>query len=189
MLPQRGGEEAEIMQQSVPILVTSSAGRRRARSRQGRIHGLSLLEILIALAILSLSAVFLIDYRSKAVAPATAALRAHLIQARFEAIRRDQPVAVVFDHLQGEFLTRLDASQSGAICSDGEVLARLSLQEFRGVRVGDLPTPGLVWLPSGLGRTCQGGGVFNQTISLSDGRREGRVIVSRAGRVRSEVGR
>lgn len=164
-------------------------GFRTATSGLGIDYGFSLLEVLIALAILALSTAYLFGLRFSAVAPATAALRAHLIQARFEAIRRDQPVAVVFDHLQGEFLTRLDASQSGAICSDGEVLARLSLQEFRGVRVGDLPTPGLVWLPSGLGRTCQGGGVFNQTISLSDGRREGRVIVSRAGRVRSEVGR
>ena len=72
------------------------------------------------------------------------------------------------------------------LCSGGQVLRSLDLSEYRGVTLGP-PGNGLVWLPTGYGRTCLGGGAFNQTITLMRGGLEARIFVSRAGRLRTEV--
>ena len=118
---------------------------------------------------------------------AVAALRSQIAAARFEAIQRNVPVAIVVKDMQDSFLT-LASSGVGPVCEEGAEVARLDLGEFPGVEVESVPPGGLVWLPSGSGRTCSGSGAFNQTIVLSEGKRTGRVIVSRAGRIRSELG-
>lgn len=144
----------------------------------------------MVLALTGLFTVWALQARPSRVAAAAVALRTQLMQARFVAIERNTPVAVVFRDHETAFVTLAAGDLSIAeACEAGEELARLQLSEFQGVRVTSVPAKGVVWLPSGSGRTCSGGGAFNQTIALSDNVRPARIIVSRAGRVRSEVGR
>ena len=149
----------------------------------------TLLELLIVLGLLAFLAGWAYTARPSHVGRAAAALRSQVVQARFAAAARNEPVAVVHDPAGRSFVTRA----TGGIalpdgCSLGEELFRLRLDEFPRVGVAEVPGKGIVWLPNGSGRTCDGGGAFNQTIGLADPVREARVIISRAGRVRSEVG-
>lgn len=118
---------------------------------------------------------------------AIVALRSMVAQARFEAIERSVPVAVVYRPGVKAFVTLAGESGSFTVCEAGAEVSRLVLSEFPGVEVERVPSGGLVWLPSGSGRTCSGSGAFNQTITLSERDRDARLIVSRAGRIRSEV--
>lgn len=162
------------------------SGRTRVRSTKNAGH--TLLELIIALGLVGLFGVWALQARPSRVASAAVALRTQFLQARFAAIERNTPVAVLF---RGDAFVTLAGNGAGAAdaCEAGDQLARLSLADYPGVRVTKVPAKGLVWLPSGSGRTCSGGGAFNQTIRLADSVREARVIVSRAGRVRSEVQR
>jgi Tfp pilus assembly protein FimT len=152
--------------------------------------GHTLLELLMVLGLLGMFTAWAMHARPSRVGAAAVALRTQLLQARFAAVERNAPVAVVYREEERSFvalaageLTLEDA------CLTGEELTRVNLRDFRGVTVESLPSKGIVWLPSGTGRTCGGGGAFNQTIGLADSVREARVVISRAGRVRSEVGR
>lgn len=149
--------------------------------------GVSLLELVTVIAILAVCAGLAAWLWPSPLGPATAALRGLVLQGRLEAVARGEGVAVVYDAPQREYrlLHRPEAAGIADACSGGTILARLPLTDYRGVAAGTHAA--FVWLPTGLGRTCAGGGVFNQTLVLSRGRLEGRVIVSRAGRVRSEV--
>lgn len=162
--------------------------RRRPGSSTGGAAGYTLIELLIVLAILGLVSAWLLHGRNSRVPAAVVALRTQLLQARFEAIERNAPVAVVYSANEATFRVRLVGElgfEEG--CRAGTELGTLRLADFPGVEVRQVPSKGLVWLPSGSGRTCSGSGAFNQTISLADSTREARVIVSRAGRVRSEL--
>jgi Tfp pilus assembly protein FimT len=152
--------------------------------------GHTLLELLVVLGLMGLFTAWVVHARPSRVALAAVALRTQLLQARYAAIERNEPVAVVYRDEERAFLSLAGGELDlAAACESGEEIARLPLSEFPRVRVTKVPTNGVVWLPSGTGRTCTGGGAFNQTIALADPVREARVIVSRAGRVRSEVGR
>lgn len=157
-------------------------------ARRLRCDGYTLLELLLVLALLGLFTTWAVHARPSRVGAAVVSLRTQVLQARFEAIERNSPVAVIYRAEEGSFLTLAGDFTIAEVCGDGVELARLRISEFAGVRVTNAPASGLVWLPSGTGRTCTGAGAFNQTISLVDSVREGRVIISRAGRVRSEVG-
>lgn len=167
-----------------------SARRCTTEPTRVRTAGYSLLELLLVLGLLGLFTAWALSARPSQVAAAVVALRTQVLQARFAAIERNQPVAVLYRDAEESFVTLVaDSAAIEDACLGGEELTRLRLQDFRGVGVKSAPAKGLVWLPSGTGRTCSGGGAFNQTIALADSVREGRVVVSRAGRVRSEVGR
>lgn len=160
----------------------------RIRVGPANATGHTLLELLVALALVGLFGVWALQARPSRVAAAATALRNQFLQARYAAIERNAPVAVLF---RDDAFVTLASSDGGVAeaCEAGEQLARLPLVDYPGVRVTSIPSKGLVWLPSGSGRTCSGGGAFNQTIALTDPVREARVVVSRAGRVRSEVER
>ena len=149
--------------------------------------GYTLVELLIVLALAGLFTTMYVGSRPGRLGGAVAALRSQVAAARFEAIQRNVPVAVVLRGAQDSFVT-LASTGFGSVCEEGVEVAQLDLGEFPGVEAESVPPGGLVWLPSGSGRTCGGSGAFNQTIVLSEGKRTGRVIVSRAGRIRSELG-
>jgi prepilin-type N-terminal cleavage/methylation domain-containing protein len=152
--------------------------------------GYTLLELLVVLGLMGMFTAWALHARPSRVALAAVALRTQLLQARYAAIERNEPVAVVYRDAEQTFLS-LAAGELGLpeACESGKEIARLRLREFPRVRATKVPPNGVVWLPSGTGRTCTGSGAFNQTIALADPVREARVIVSRAGRVRSEVAR
>lgn len=154
-----------------------------------RPRGITLPELLIVLAVLAGSALVAAVSWPSPLGPASHALRSFISQARLEAVARNEPIAVVYDAVSNQYLQRRSIGESylpAELCSSGEVIRTLDLREYRGVTLG-APGNGLIWLPTGYGRTCLGGGAFNQTISLIRGKLEARIFVSRAGRLRTEV--
>lgn len=151
--------------------------------------GFTIPELLVAISILiALAAVIALRWPSP-LGPASNALRTFISQARLEAVARNEPVAVIYDTSAGQYQQRHKPAGSysaSELCSSGQVLRSLDLSEYRGVSLGP-PGNGLIWLPTGYGRTCLGGGAFNQTITLMRGGLEARIFVSRAGRLRTEV--
>lgn len=142
----------------------------------------------MAITILAVLAGWGFQQRPSRVSAAAGAVRNQVMQARFRAISTAEPVAVVYRPLERAFETvDIGRSSLAAGCEQGEVVHTVELDEFPRVRAVSVPDKGIVWLPNGTGRTCGGSGAFNQTITLEDDRREARIIVSRAGRVRSEV--
>lgn len=114
---------------------------------------------------------------------AARSLRATLLWARTEAMWRGEAVSV----------TELDGGAGltvrmapGAECAAGPELAAARLGEHPGVRLAAGLPRGVVWLPSGSGRSCNGGGVISATILVADQRSEVAVVVSSLGRVRLE---
>lgn len=150
-------------------------------------RGFTLIELLVALAVLAiLTSVGLAVTRPSHSARAAQAVRTAILWARTEAIWRGVPVSVTEVAGQGGFAVRL-AANPAAPCSGGAALTQVALAEFPGVRlVAGLPR-GLVWLPSGSGRTCSLGGVISSTIELTDARASARVVVSALGRARLEA--
>lgn len=113
-------------------------------------------------------------------------LKAMIQQARYEAIKRNIPVAVVWSNETQTFTTRLNATDPALnqACSGTTVLNTKRLVDYRNMSVQDAFTQnGLVWLPSGLGAQC-GGGLMADGTTLTDGRVTYRLTVSAAGRVR-----
>src|SRR5690606_11527963 len=88
-------------------------------------------------------------------------VKAQLEQARYEAIKRNAPVAVVLDRSTGVFRTRLDPNDPrvGAACVGSLVLQERGAEEYRNVRIDEALSNwngAVVWLPSGQGRICSG---------------------------------
>jgi prepilin-type N-terminal cleavage/methylation domain-containing protein len=151
--------------------------------------GFTLVELLIAIAIIAIlsalgaSRIFAPDARLFA-----NDLRGTLEQARYEAVRRHAPVAVTWNG--AAFLTRAQATTSvtaldTTICTTGTVIRTKAIADYRGISVtGGLTTNGIVWMPSGLVRTCTGADVTAVVATVvGDGRSTLTVNVFPAGAV------
>lgn len=154
-----------------------------------RTSGVTLPELLTVLLLAGMIVLIIVRWPSP-LGPASSAVRNFINQARLEAVALEKPVAVTFDAGAETYRMRL-AGDTGSwlpseLCGSAPVTRSLELRTWRRVR-HVTPARGLIWLPNGHGRTCGGGGAFNQTIRLSAGRREARIIISRAGRIRTEV--
>lgn len=149
--------------------------------------GFTLLEMLVVLGIMGI----LMGIGVAALRPPSAYLfandlKAMIQQARFEAIKRNVPVAVVWSSTNQTFTTRWNETNSAVnqACSGSAVLNTKRLSDYRSVSVASaLTQSGLVWLPSGMGTQC-GGGLMSNSTSLTDGRTTYNVTISSAGRVR-----
>lgn len=110
-------------------------------------------------------------------------VRAQIQQARYEAIKRNVPVAVVYDPALERFETRLDpaATSYDDACQASATPTVKAVSDYRNVQVTSPATFGVVWLPSGLGRGCTGMTLAN--ISITDGRTSRTVTISTAGSV------
>jgi prepilin-type N-terminal cleavage/methylation domain-containing protein len=163
-----------------------------ARSAAGAANsaGFSLLELLVVLACLAVAAMLVLGQQPPRLQAAAGALRSLLIQGRLEAVSRGTPVAITFDNAEREYQLRPAAAAGplAQLCASAAAsTSTLRLDDYRGVsQAGTFKD--MIWLPTGTGRDCQGAGVYTQTVRLQQGMREARVIVSRAGRVRSETG-
>ena len=150
-------------------------------------HGLTVIEMLIAVAIAGiLLAIGVVNLQAPAARLFANDLKAQLEQARFEAIKRNAPVAVVWDAAGDRFVTRLDPDTAtvAAACVGSDVLQVRRPNEYRNVAVNVMGwSGGVVWLPSGQGRTCAGAPAIGGDISITDGRTTRVVRVSVGGRV------
>ena len=89
-------------------------------SRRLGIEGYTLLELLLVLALLGLFTGWAVHSRPSRVGAAVVALRTQVLQARFEAIERNRPVAVVYRAEEGSFLTLSGDVTISEVCSAGE---------------------------------------------------------------------
>ena len=113
-------------------------------------------------------------------------MRTAILWARTEAMWGGVAVSVT-EATSGQGVVVRTAPDPANPCAAGTVLTRVLLAEFPGVRLEAGLPRGLVWLPSGSGRSCAGGGVISGTMVLADGRASVRLIISALGRVRLEA--
>lgn len=156
-------------------------------------HGFSILEligviaivgILVALAAPRLSSVPAANLYANSVA-------SQLQQARFEAIKRNRPVAVVWDSAQQAVVTRANQSSNDIDCdlsSVDEVIVTTRTSEYGALSVapnGFGGSDGIVWLPTGLSQSCSSG-LPTGNIVITGRNASYKIVVSGASRVRVE---
>lgn len=158
-----------------------------------RIHaGFTLLEMLIVLGIMGiLFALGIPMLRPPSAYLFASDLKAMIQQARYEAIKRNTPVAIVWDSANQTYTTRLDATNTAfantnSACTSGTVINTKQLKDYRNISIStNMLGNGIIWLPTGLARSCSSG-AGNSTTSVGDGRQTYNVITSTSGRVRLE---
>lgn len=156
--------------------------------RNPRQLGLTLVEVLVCMAIIgSLAGIGFSFARPANDQRAATALKALLLWSRSEAMWQGSTVAVIELPLGAGFQVRRLARGSSD-CGSGQVIGTLLLAEHAGVRLaaGFGARQGLLWLATGSGRSCDGGGVISASITLQSLSSSSRVIVSSLGRVRVE---
>lgn len=159
---------------------------RGVRAEPGRASGITMLELLVALGILGmvLTAGW-VAARPHGAWHAARAARAFLLWGRLEAIWSGRQVAVVAADRAG-LVARSGGAQATEACGAAQVRS-LRFGDFGRVTVVRSLRTGIVWLPGGGARACDGGGVISGTLVLADGARHVRVVVSSLGRVRLEA--
>lgn len=154
--------------------------------------GFTLLEMLIVIGVMgTLMAVGIPMLRPPSAYLFANDLKAMILQARYEAIKRNTPVAVVWNSASQSYTTRLDATNTAfanttSACTSSTVLSTKQLSDYRNISVStNMPGNGIIWLPTGLARSCTTG-VGNSTTTVDDGRQTYKVITSAGGRIRLE---
>ena len=135
--------------------------------------GFSLIEILIVLAIvgvlLGLSSVI---FRPPSVRVFANDLSHQIQQGRFEALKRNRPVSVIYNGTS--FETRWDSSSPTvtAACSGDTVVQTKRFEDYPQLSVTPdfVSGEGIVWLPSGQARSCSNTTFQAQNVVLSNGR-------------------
>lgn len=149
-------------------------------------NGFTMIELLIAVAILGIllgiAAAFI---RTPTARVLSNDLRAMISQARFEAIKRNVPVAVVWDSSRRTFSTRVD--HDGLLqCDENvtQILRTLELDSYQRANVSvNMPGNGVVWLPNTRLRTCSGQSLSQASIDVSDSRNSVQLRISSSGQV------
>ncbi len=158
-----------------------------------RRHGFTMLEMLVVIAILAiLLAIVAIRTPARGAVPYANDIRAALQQGRFEAIKRNRPVAVVWNATEESWQTVFNPVSDNDPCNGGTLLSSTDSGQYPGVAVApgfpDLGAPaignGVVWLPTGQARACDFNPLPLETVAIvSDRDVEREVAVSIAGRV------
>lgn len=136
-------------------------------------RGFSTIELLIAMAVLgTLLAMTYPLLRPPEARLMANELKAMLQQARYESIKRNQPVAFVWISEDESFQTRYNsaADTATAACTGDATISTKALTEYRDVSVTvNIPTNGIVWLPTGQGRSCTGGPMVTSDVVVESG--------------------
>lgn len=113
-------------------------------------------------------------------------LKALIHQARYEAVKRNRPVAFVWQPDRNVFEVRVNnvSALVTAACTGTSVLGRKAVADYPNttVTVG-IPTNGFVWLPTGQGRACNGSPMVSSDVQVDDGRSTLRVEITMGGKV------
>ena len=111
-------------------------------------------------------------------------LRALVQQARHEAVKRNQPIAVRWDAAGARFVTTVPENAS-APCAAGSEIAQRRLDEYPRLSITTtfVDGEGVVWLPSGHARSCQLMAFERAIATIRDGSSERTVVVTLTGRV------
>jgi len=156
-----------------------------------RRRGFTLLEALIAISILGI--ILAVGFPLLGTPDARAFsndVNALVQRARFEAVKRDTPVAVRFDTQAGMIELRAPAEATvAAACGDADVVvvATADTSAYRNTSFavsGVLATDrSIVWLPNGRPVNCAGSPNVARSIVVSDGRRQVTLSVDIGGRI------
>ena len=153
-------------------------------------RGWSILEVLVVLAILTvLFALAVLLLRPSPSRHAAVRLAGELTTSRLRALAGGAPTATVIaaDGSRWERRVGTPWADAPTTCDSGTVDERFDLTPaFPGVTIVGGSDVGIVWFPTGWGRTCDGGAVFNRRFVVSGPRARHAVVVSSAGRVRWE---
>jgi len=153
-------------------------------------EGLTVIEVVLVVAVLGV----LLGIGFTRISPPSARLlsgdlKSMLYQARYEAVKRNQPVAFVWDPTDETFYVRLDTASPdvSAQCGGEATLVVKRVAEYPGadVRV-DIASNGVVWLPNGQGRSCTGAPMVAGEIAVSSGSVERLVVITMGGKVSIE---
>jgi prepilin-type N-terminal cleavage/methylation domain-containing protein len=150
-------------------------------------QGFTLIEMLVTLSILGIALGIGISFLKMPSSRLYANdLKAMIQQARFESIKRNAAVAVVWDSVAQNFTIRVltDLTQP---CSNGIQLKAQPLSEYRNLKIESttLPGNGVIWLPTGQIRGCNNP-LADSVTTISDSRSTLLLTISRAGRVTIE---
>jgi prepilin-type N-terminal cleavage/methylation domain-containing protein len=155
------------------------------RGRRSRQAAFSLLEMLVVMAVLAVT----FGFASFAVRPSSAqvyatSLRNLVLQSRFEAIRRNEPVVVGWDASAREFVVRT-AGATDWCDGSGSELRRSNAADVGRLAITTTVTgsASLVWVPSGQARTCARASFPEAFAAIDDGRSVRRLVIAAAGRV------
>lgn len=153
-----------------------------------RVSGLTLLEILIVLALIGiLAAVGVRTFRAPESRLLANDVKLTVQQARYEAIRRNHPVAVLWNPGTQSITSVIDEADPSvaAACGGTTTLKLQDASEYPSATIASEPAvaTGVVWLPSGQIRSCVGGIASEVRLTISDSRTSRTVTVTPAGRV------
>lgn len=167
------------------------AGKLRCSVRGvGGAGGFSLLEVVLVLVLVAAAGVGVAALRPHGALRAAAGVRAFLLWARLEAMWSGRAVAVTLAAEPGLEARGGAGTGAGDPCAlPPPPLKTLRLRRFGRVKLIHGLRAGIVWLPSGGARSCDGGGVISDRLVLGDRSRRVDVVVSSLGRVRVEVER
>jgi prepilin-type N-terminal cleavage/methylation domain-containing protein len=112
-------------------------------------------------------------------------IQSGLQAARFEAIKRNRPVAFTLE--SGQFVTRVKSSTAPTTCGNQSgdiVLNRISTSNFQfSMNAGG----GMMWAANGLTRQCGSTAFYAGTIGIREGTATVRsLVISSAGRVQQQ---
>ena len=121
--------------------------------------GFSVIEILVTLSILGvLAAIGVARLQPQSDRVFANDLQLMIQQARFEAVKKNTPVAVVWNSTDRQFETRLTPGSLAIanVCTTGQLINTKALNDYPHLSIsGDLED-GIVWLPNGSVRKCDG---------------------------------
>ncbi len=117
-------------------------------------------------------------------------LKQFVQQARYEAIQRNYPVAVVWNPATKSLSTTIDHASPvvASACTGSTILRTVDASEYprASFTLGPLTTTGIVWLPSGQVRGCNGGVASELRFAISDARQSRTVVVTSTGKATVE---
>lgn len=149
-------------------------------------RGFSLVELLVALAVLGiLVGMGVVLFRAPSTRVFTNDVRALVQRSRYEAVKRDRPVAIVFDTANQVIESRIATGTSVSdTCSGSQALTTVDAATYRGISFSTtIPTASLVWLPNGRPVNCSGDPDVAGAITIDGGRNAVSLQVSVGGRV------
>ena len=146
--------------------------------------GVTVLEIMMAIAVVGiLASIGYVNLRTPGPQLFANDLRALVQQARHEAVKRNQPVAVLWDASGRRFVTSVPSGSPW--CEVGVQLAERRLAEYPRLSIETtfVDGEGVVWLPSGHARSCEMRSFERAIAFIEDGSSSKTVVVTLTGRV------
>lgn len=158
------------------------------RGRDRSNLGFTLIEVIFVMAIAAiLIGVGAMAWRPPAAQTYASGLRNLVLQSRFEAIRRNEPVMVSWESGVREFVVRV-AGPSDWCGAPGQELKRSNAADIGRLTVTTtvVGNGALVWVPSGQARNCSRSAFSEDFAEIDDGRNVLRVVIGSAGKVEIE---